>query len=395
MESDVGLPSGPVRRDPLKVAVFTPWYPSEDAPWRGTFVRSQLDALCDLDVDVRIFTLAHRFPFLMLAEVDRDGRRVTPERLVAGSAHLAAAIRRSRLWHDEPEVILAQGHWVPTALRSVSLPLVGILHAEGAMTLSGAWRDPVRRGIVARSLRRLDRIVAVGEPVLSDLPPDLRDRATVIPNGVDRGVFARRAVSAASRLAAPDFPRFVTVGHVDPNKNQEVLLRAFPRVRRIWPNANWVIVGDGPRRERLEALRDQLGLHDSVRFVRRLPPSEVAAVLATSDLFVLPSRREAFGCVYLEAMAVGVPTIVPRSSGVAFLVRDERHLHDPMDADEIIAKARAVLTDPESYERAVAHGTAIVEAHSWPRTAERLREVLASAAGRGHAVPSHREGMVL
>jgi glycosyltransferase involved in cell wall biosynthesis len=291
-------------------------------------------------------------------------------------------IRGSRLWAGPCDIILAEGHWVPTLVRAASLPMVGILHGLDPMTLSGARNDPVRKAIIARSLRRMDELVAVGIPVLHGLPPDLRHRTTVITNGVQLDQYPRRHVSAAQRTMADDFPRFVTVGHVIPDKNHEVLLREFPKVREIWPRAQWTIIGDGTQRRRLERLRDDLGLHDAIRFVGPQSPTEVAATLAGSDLFVLPTLREAFGCVFLEAMAVGVPTLIPRSAGASFLVNDERYLHDPTDAGEIIRKARAILATPAAYEHAVEHGLRIAERSTWSEHAERLLKVLESSISR-------------
>jgi len=382
MELACGGDAGPERAGRLKVMVFTPGYPSDAQPWVSTFVKSQLDALAETGVDFRIFTITSDFPFVWLYEVDRDGRQLTQERRLNGSAHLAALIHRNKLWTGACDVVLAQGQWPPTALRGISLPLVGVLRDVGAMTLSGSWRDPIRKRIIVKSLRRLDRIVSVGVPPLFDLPPDIRDRTTILSNGVNRDIYAYRGVPAAARVAAPDFPRFVTVGRMDPNKNHELLLRNFHRVRQVWPNATWLIIGEGVRRPHLERVCDELGLRGSVRFTGQLPPREIAAVLTTCDLHVLPTQREAFGNVYLEAMSVGVPTIMPRNSGIAFVARDERYLHNPMDIDEIIAKARAILGTAESYERAVGFAQDMARSCTWEAHAARLREVLESVCRR-------------
>jgi glycosyltransferase involved in cell wall biosynthesis len=362
----------------LRVSAFTPWYPDAEAPWQGTFVRHKLEALHHLGVDVRVLKLRRGRAGFRVHEVDLDGRRTPrPARVGLGAAHLAALVRRRQLWDEPCDVVLAEGVWATTLLRAVPLPLLGVLHGADPMTLSGARRDPVRRALTARALRRTDGLVAVGAPVMRGLPPDLRGRTTVIENGVPPGVFPRRRVPAGARFAAPDFPHLVTVGNVDTHKNQELLLRGFPAIRRVWPRARWTVVGDGPDRRRLQALRDRTGLTDAVRFTGRLPPAEVAAVLAGCDLFVLPSLREAFGCAYLEAMAVGVPTLVSRRAGLAALVDDER-LVDPTDLGDIIGRARAVLGSEAGYSSAVAAGHAVAERCSWTAHAERLSDVLFS-----------------
>jgi glycosyltransferase involved in cell wall biosynthesis len=371
--------------DPLRVWSFTPWYPTPDAPWQGTFVKSQTEALRERGVDVRVFTVHHGHPFIGIAEVDPDGRRITPQWRVTGARGLAALMTRPEFPDLDCDVMLAQGNFVPVLLRHAPLPVVGMLRGSEPLTLSGARRNPISRSIIARALHRMDGLVAVGVPILFDLPGDLRDRTTVIENGVHVDTFTRRTVSAAARMSAPDFPRLITVGHVCENKNQELLLRNFPRIREVWPRATWTIVGDGVLRPAMEKLRDDMGLRDAVHFAGRLSPTDLARALGEADLFVMPSLREAFGNVYLEAMAVGVPTLMPRNAGVSFLTRDPSALHDPTDIAEIIAKARAMLATPESYEQAVERGRRLVERCTWSAHAERMESVLRAAVARRSA----------
>ena len=76
------------------------------------------------------------------------------------------------------------------------------------------------------------------------------------------------------------------------------------------------MVGDGELRSRLEERASTLGLDGAVRFHGELPKEEVARMMAAADLFVLPSLHETFGCVLIEAMASGVPSVATRVGGV-------------------------------------------------------------------------------
>ncbi|WP_341720189.1 glycosyltransferase family 4 protein [Micromonospora sp. FIMYZ51] len=362
----------------MTVAVLTPWYPDADHPWDGTFIANQCEALRASGVRVRVFKVNRRGPVFTVHEIDPDTRTVvaSSSSRFFGSRHFAALLDGGRLWSGSCDAVLAEGPWMSTLLRRVNTPVVVVLHGRQPMTSSGARTDPIRRRIIAASLARAAALVAVGAGVREDLPPELRRACTVIPNGVPLDAFPRRAVSASARASAADFPRFVSVGNVGANKNQETVLRAFTAVRETWPAASWWVVGDGPERQRLARLRDQLGHHDRIHFTGRLAPAEVAEILRQSDLFVLPSRVEAFGCVYLEAMAVGVPTIMPRSAGIAALVDDDRYLHDADDGQEILAKATAILSSPAQYEQAVAYGRALADRCTWQAHAEALADVL-------------------
>ncbi|PZW03912.1 Glycosyltransferase involved in cell wall bisynthesis [Micromonospora phaseoli] len=375
----------------MTVAVVTPWYPEPDRPWEGTFIANPCHALRKLGVRMRVFKLTGRPPAVRVNEIDPDtGRAIAPSGiLIRSSRHLASVINSGWLWSESCDVVLVEEVWTSILLRKARTPpQVVVLHGRQPMTTSGARTDPIRRSIIAASLRRASALIAVGAGILEDLPPDLRQVCTVVPNGVLLDAFPRRAVSASERVRAADFPRLVTVGNVDSNKNQETVLRAFASIRDTWPTASWSVVGDGPERRRLEGLRDQLGHHDRIRFTGRAAPAQVAAILNRSDLFVMPSRIESFGCAYLEAMAVGVPTIVPRSAGLAALIDDDRYLHDPDNGAEIVAKANAILSSPTQYEQAVAFGLALAERWTWQAHAESLADVLRKSVAVREAVPT-------
>jgi glycosyltransferase involved in cell wall biosynthesis len=369
-------------RDPagrVALTVVTPWFPSPEAPWSGTFIGAQVAALRQFPVDVRVLRLRTRRGVSDLTELDADGRPLPGKRRRGMGARWAAgAFAELAADGTAPDVILAEGVGTITLLRRVSPPVVGVLHGPNPLTQAGARPDPLHRRVVAGALARTAALVAVGVPVLFDLPTALRDRTTVVPNGVDTDFFTRRTLDPGTRVEAPDFPRLISVGNVDGNKNQALVARSLDRLRRRWPGLSWTVVGDGPGRAGLAELVERLGHADVVRLTGRLAPTDVLAELAAADLFVLPSRRDAFGCAYLEAMAVGVPTLVPRSAGASLAVRDPRHLHDPTDPAELLDKAAGLLGSAGSYADAVAVGWATTETLSWEAHGQQLWHVLDS-----------------
>jgi glycosyltransferase involved in cell wall biosynthesis len=100
----------------------------------------------------------------------------------------------------------------------------------------------------------------------------------------------------------------ITMGRlVISEKGQDILLRAFSQIAHEFPDWGLTIIGEGPDRKRLEAQVKALGLSAQVYFAGNLrPPFEV---IAAADLFVFPSRYEAFGMALAEAMACGLPVI--------------------------------------------------------------------------------------
>lgn len=166
----------------------------------------------------------------------------------------------------------------------------------------------------------------------------------------------------ADATAAPGWPgpglRVLAVGRLSYYKGFEVLLRALAQV----PDASLLIVGDGERRQPLEAELRRLGLADRVRLTGELPDPVLHAAYRACDLFCLPSldRSEAFGLVLLEAMRAGKPVLASRvpGSGVVEVAADGETavLVPPGDADALALALRALASDPDRRARLGAAG---------------------------------------
>jgi glycosyltransferase involved in cell wall biosynthesis len=132
----------------------------------------------------------------------------------------------------------------------------------------------------------------------------------------DRGASETRIVhlgadvpTVSERQPAREPPTLVTVAHLIARKRHADVIRAFALVREHHPDLRYVIVGDGPERERLTGLAASLGVEGQLDFRGQLPNRIAAEVARRASIFVLPSIDEAFGVAYVEAMAGGVPAI--------------------------------------------------------------------------------------
>lgn len=111
-----------------------------------------------------------------------------------------------------------------------------------------------------------------------------------------------------------------SMGRLVPQKAMHVLLDAAPALLRANPDTRVLIVGDGPLRRALEEQARRLGIAEAVTFTGY--EEDVASAYAAMDVFVLPSRDEGFGLVFLEAMAMGVPVVGTRVIGSEDAVDD-------------------------------------------------------------------------
>jgi glycosyltransferase involved in cell wall biosynthesis len=109
--------------------------------------------------------------------------------------------------------------------------------------------------------------------------------------------------------------RFIYVGRLAPEKNLELMLRAFSKFR----NESWelLLVGDGPSRTSLEKLAEELDINAKIHFAGGFPWYQIPEWLAKSDVLILPSKSEPWGLVVNEAMVCGMPVIVSKTCGCA------------------------------------------------------------------------------
>ncbi len=268
---------------------------------------------------------------------------------------------------------------------SLSIPLVTAFHGYDLSSLL-RQREP---GFYARLFARGELMLPVSDTFRRRLtslgcPPE---KILVHRMGVDPARFPFRP-----RKPAPGEPiRFLSVGRMVEKKGLEVGLRAFARLRREVPNATWDIVGDGPLRARLEALRSQFSLTDCVVLHGALPREAVGRLLDRAHLFVAPSLTAADGdqegipVVIMEAMACGLPVIATRHSGIPELVSDGTNGRlVPEGEPEALAEAlRDLARAPDRWEEMGRQGRARVEReHNVRRLDDRLEEILRELAGR-------------
>jgi glycosyltransferase involved in cell wall biosynthesis len=194
--------------------------------------------------------------------------------------------------------------------------------------------------------RHAARFVCVSRDIADDVLAHRivpRRKVVVVPNGIDTDRFraARDDGTLRRELGIPaEAPVIGTVGRLTEVKRQDLLLRAFARVRQQLPAAHLLLVGDGPLRAGLHRLAGELGLEGRVHFAGY--QAEPERYLALLSAFALTSRSEGMPLAVLEAWAAGVPVVASRVGGLAELIEDG-HTGLLFDRDDEAALAGALL----------------------------------------------------
>jgi glycosyltransferase involved in cell wall biosynthesis len=297
----------------------------------------------------------------------------------------------------------------PSMIYGVGAPVVigpmngGMDYPPGFRDRENRWeRIAVRLG---RSLRHVMNLLIPGKRRAAvllvsnrrtrELLP--RTRAPVIElgeNGVDLSLWRPRD-GRSSPAPSEGGARFVYLGRLVDWKGVDLLLWAWAAAR-ISPSTRLQIIGDGPMRERLVALRDRLGLAGSVEFVGHLPQQECGRRFREADALILPSLLECGGCAVLEAMAAGLAVIATGWGGPAdYLDESCGILVSPTSRDGFIhGLARAIERLDSSPDLRREMGRAALRraaAFSWEAKIDRILETYRQAVHvKGGVTPNVR-----
>src|SRR3954469_17729372 len=222
---------------------------------------------------------------------------------------------------------------------------------------------------------------------------DLANRVQIVPNGIDLGRFRRRTSEPTGTPLILCVARLVEkkgqdtllggVARLVEKKGQDTLLRAIAMLVREGRRVRCQLVGEGPLRGQLEATAQWLGISDLVTFSGALPTTDVLTAYEAASLFVLPCQMDSNGdqdglpVSLVEAMAVGVPVISTRISGIPELVDDGRSglLVDPFDARGLANAMARVLDDSRLAGTLADEARTVAETYDRTKTTQRFIEV--------------------
>lgn len=257
-----------------------------------------------------------------------------------------------QLLERKPRVMLC--HYGHTALRVLPIaqkqhiPLVAHFHG---LDLSSSLNNRWYRWSLLRALEHFSAIVVVGKHQEKWMIEHgaRGERVHLIPCGVPTQDFKHKARQPSKGI------QFICVCRLVEGKGVEYCIRAFAQVVKEITDGNLLIVGDGPLRSDLEALRHELGLGQCVTFAGSVFPDRVKDLLSESDVFIQHSLIsstgwvEGFGVSIAEAAATGLPIVATRCGGIVDQVMDGKtgFLVEQRDVDSMAKHMVKLGLDPD------------------------------------------------
>lgn len=335
-------------RGRVKILTFSSLYPDSTRPGHGIFVENRLQHLiADGDVQARVVAPVPWFP---------------STRARFGNYADFARVPEHEVWHgvsvEHPRYVLMPKFGMTLApmlmAGAVKNTVRRILNSGYQFDLIDAhyfYPDGVAAVMIGRALRKPVIITARGTDL--NLIPEyyfprrmiqwaaansaamitvcqaLKDvltglgvadsRINVLRNGVDLATFHPPADRNALRAKlGVHGTTLLSVGYLIQRKGHDLVIAALKQL----PDANLLIAGDGPERERLGEIARQCGVHDRVKFLGRLGTAQLVDYYGAADALVLASSREGWANVLLESMACGTPVVATRIWGTPEVVSE-------------------------------------------------------------------------
>ena len=244
------------------------------------------------------------------------------------------------------------------ATHGIDIPIVTTLHGTD-ITLLG--KDKSFKPVIEYAINMSDTVTAVSEDLKSETLEhfNIKNEIKAIPNFIDMSLYQQEDdMKLRNRFAKKEEFILTHISNFRKVKRVEDVIKIFNKVHKEVP-AKLLMIGDGPERLKAEQLCRKLGICDKVKFLGKLKVIE--KMLSITDIFILPSERESFGLVALEAMASKVAVISSNTGGLPEVNIDGKtgFLSEVGDVNKMATDTLSLLIDNEKLnafkENALAH----------------------------------------
>ena len=344
----------------MHILILPSWYPTPDNPINGSFFREQAAALAAFGHKVTVMAVYSGSKDAVRTEKQTNGNLteyriyVRPIRFHLTYFRVLRAMMHLIRQNGKPDIIHVHSYraarYAQGLQKILKIPYAITEHYSGFQSGVLSEQDLHQ---ASSAFRHSAEVIAVSHGLCETIQPLCCERkVVVIPNIVKGDFFSR------TREDIPAAPfRFISVGWLNGNKGMDVVICALRKLLSRDIDVCLTICGDGEKRAEFEAQAGELLNTGRVVFTGNLTREEIGERLSQSHAFVLASRVETFGVVFVEAMACGLPIVMTKTSAWQSLAVPETGLAVPVDDAEALADAMEHVIrnyadyDPETIRR--------------------------------------------
>lgn len=344
----------------MKVIFVTRGWPTQSDPMSGNFESVQAKALAKRGVDVTVIylrkkSITHLFASKAITRKVCDGITILSKTVALTEVPGWKATKNSRmnLWIRQQAFLqiyehyrklkgnadLIHAHFINQAcdckmvLDRYHIPFVLTEHWS-KMNFATLDKGLMKLGA---GYKWADKVISVSAALADSLKEKFDIESEVIHNMVSDNFFDQ--IPKKDGHKKTDVVKFVSVGSLVHLKGYDLIISALQKCKHS-NKCQICIVGGGPEEANLKAQIAQCQLQDKVFLLGKKTPEEISELMAEADCFILASRRETFGIVYIEAMAKGKPVIATICGGPESFVNESNGLLIP--AEDVEATVQAI-----------------------------------------------------
>jgi len=393
----------------MRILVISHMYPSSFNEVNGIFVHQQVKQLRKQGSEVKVISPKPQTPFPFkyffnkwkkYSEIPEkmiwEGIEVYYPRFLSFPKALFLESSGSRMYRgindtvDEiykdfkfdiihSHVALPDGYCGMLVAKKYKKPLIVTIH--GNDFYNTIYRNKKCRGNIKKVMSFSNKIIIVSnnlQKIAKEILDVEKNKLKVISNGIDLKMFQANITNDSIVEEFRDKRIIVSVGYLIKRKAHRYVIESLSKINLKYSNIIYLIGGDGPEENNLRKLAKKTGLEESIKFLGRINHQEVIKIMNSCEIFILPSWNEAFGVVYLEAMANGKPVIACKGEGIDGIIKDKKTgiLVKPKDVDSIVEAIDYLFSNPKkSREIGQRAKKLVLENYTWEKNAEKTIKI--------------------
>ena len=387
---------------PIRVLVLTSLFPPRPGEKQGNFVLDQVRALASKGADVTVLVARAWIPPVLQSALSPDKlpldlRHYAAEPFRAMNAtffslpryalgtqaakfvlHLVTAIRKI---HADQGIDVIHAHGVTLGYAAVAasaeLGIPAVISLHGIETSPRFDNSQAKRDQIGRMLEQADKVVLVGSPLSEYIRRFTAKTHYCVVAG--NGFTPYSDLVASTRIPRNHPVRVVSVSSYEPSKGFELLVEGVASLEpSIRDQIEVVLVGGGEAFREVLAKANECGLSGQVHHLGALGHSEAMSEVLASDIFCLPSWREAFGIMYAEAMSLGKFTIGCEGQGPSDFIGhlETGYLMAPRSIKAVTEALSWAVLHPDERQRIAEAGRTFAWRHlTWEQNAARIIDI--------------------
>ncbi|OGT40117.1 MAG: hypothetical protein A3F12_03730 [Gammaproteobacteria bacterium RIFCSPHIGHO2_12_FULL_38_14] len=387
----------------MNILCITPWFPRNDHEQYGNFILDSVEALSQLGHEVTVLVTEPFRPGFagMILKEWKKKKRFSNEILTQFNVHHCRYLSIPRNYFISfsnwayrkrvvavAEKLLAQNKFdlihAHAELSGVAaVDLQKKFHIPTAITLHGVstekkfYKGRTRKIYYDYAASLAARLILVGEPLLNFIEPLCKrsDHIRIVSNGFRLSPLHKNT----SKKSLNETKKFISVSNLIEGKGIEINLQALAKLKKVGISSwHYTIIGDGPDAQKLKKLAHDLDLNEHVQFIGQCDHDKVYEYLNESDIFMLPSYREAFGIAYIEAMSLGLLTIAVEGQGPSSFIEHgfTGLLVKPRDSEALFTCLNIIFDNKENVMEIAERGRQyVLSNYTWRHHAQSLEKI--------------------